>query len=106
MTSTEVISHQESDTGKTVKGKKNNNNKVEPGKQNPIWQVSSKKIAKIFDGANRTETSETETGELNDMTFGEEGPPTWPSESYQRKRTYVIKVGTRGEKNHNGTNAG
>ncbi|RIB00042.1 hypothetical protein C2G38_2235881 [Gigaspora rosea] len=54
----------------------------EPGKQKPIWQDLSKEVAKIFDGATKTVISETGAGELDDMTFEGEGPPTWPPESY------------------------
>jgi hypothetical protein len=78
----------------------------EPGKQKPIWQDPSKEVAKIFDGATKTGISETGAGELDDMTFGGEGPPTWPPESYRRKRTYVIEVGTKGRKTMMAPNAG
>ncbi|RIB23606.1 hypothetical protein C2G38_2170756 [Gigaspora rosea] len=64
----------------------------EPGKQKPIWQDPSKEVAKIFNSATKTGISETGAGELDNMTFRGEGPPTWPPESYWRKRTYVIEV--------------
>ncbi|RIB05634.1 hypothetical protein C2G38_2219103 [Gigaspora rosea] len=70
----------------------------ELGKWKPIWKVPSKEVATIFNGATRTGISETGAGELDDMTFGGEGPPTWPSESYRRKRTYVLELGTRRRK--------
>ncbi|RIB11429.1 hypothetical protein C2G38_2203417 [Gigaspora rosea] len=78
----------------------------EPGKWKPIWKVPSKEVATIFDSATRTRISETEAGELDDMTFGGEGPPTWPPESYRRKRTYVLELGTRGRKTIVAPNAG
>ena len=78
----------------------------EPGKWKPIWKVPSKEVATIFDGATRTGISETGAGELDDMTFGGEGPPTWPPESYRRKRTYVLELGTRGRKTIVAPNAG
>ncbi|RIB22259.1 hypothetical protein C2G38_2174387 [Gigaspora rosea] len=43
-------------------------------KQKSIWQDPSKKVAKIFDSATRTRILETGAGELDDMTFGGEGP--------------------------------
>ncbi|RIB03202.1 hypothetical protein C2G38_2225774 [Gigaspora rosea] len=63
-------------------------------------------VATIFDGATRTGISETGAEELDDMTFGGEGPPTWPPESYWRKRTYVLELGTRGRKTIVAPNAG
>ncbi|RIB12568.1 hypothetical protein C2G38_2200272 [Gigaspora rosea] len=78
----------------------------ELGKQKPIWQDPSKEVAKIFDGATKTGILETRAGELDDMTFRGEGPPIWPPESYQRKRIYVIEVGTRGRKTMIAPNAG
>ena len=78
----------------------------EPRKWKPIWKVPSKEVATIFDGATRTGISETGAGELDDMTFGGEGPPTWPPESYRRKRTYVLELGTRGRKTIVAPNAG
>ncbi|RIB26087.1 hypothetical protein C2G38_2164264 [Gigaspora rosea] len=78
----------------------------EPGKWKPIWKVPSKEVATIFDGATRTGISETGARELDDMTFGGEGPPTWPLESYRRKRTYVLELGTRGRKTIVAPNAG
>ena len=78
----------------------------EPEKWKPIWKVLSKEVATIFDGATRTGISETGAGELDDMTFGGEGPPTWPPESHRRKRTYVLELGTRGRKTIVAPNAG
>ncbi|RIB01746.1 hypothetical protein C2G38_2229796 [Gigaspora rosea] len=78
----------------------------ESEKQKPIWQDPSKEVAKIFDGATKTGISETGAGELDDMIFEEEGPPTWPPKSNRRKRTYVIEVGTRGRKTMMAPNAG
>ncbi|RIB25851.1 hypothetical protein C2G38_2164904 [Gigaspora rosea] len=78
----------------------------EPGKWKPIWKVPSKEVATIFDGATRTRISETGAGKLDDMTFGGEGPPTWPPESYWRKRTYVLELGTSGRKTIVAPNAG
>ncbi|RIB10656.1 hypothetical protein C2G38_2205535 [Gigaspora rosea] len=108
---------------------------VGTGEQKPIWQDPSKEVAKIFDGTTRTGIPETGAGELDDMTFGGEsppspidwtghgwsnihvqcpcpmssptlGPPTWPPESYRRKRTYVPELGTRGRKTIVAPNAG
>ena len=78
----------------------------EPEKWKPIWKVPSKEVAMSLDGATRTGISETGAGELDDMTFGGEGPPTWPPESYRRKRTYVLELGTRGRKTIVAPNAG
>ncbi|RIB25774.1 hypothetical protein C2G38_2165099 [Gigaspora rosea] len=70
----------------------------EPGKWKPIWKVPSKEVATIFDSTTRTRISETGAGELDNMTFRGEGPPIWLLESYRRKRTYVLELGTRGKK--------
>ncbi|RIB02930.1 hypothetical protein C2G38_2226458 [Gigaspora rosea] len=91
-------------SGKVVSG--DTDKSKEPGKWKPIWKVPSKKVATIFDGATRTRISETGDGELDDMTFKEEGPPTWPPESYRSKRTYVLELGTRGRKTIVAPNAG
>ncbi|RIB21274.1 hypothetical protein C2G38_2177107 [Gigaspora rosea] len=71
------------------------------------WELSGEVVsATIFDGATRTGISETGARELDDMAFGGEGPPTWPPESYRRKRTYVLELGTRGRKTIVAPNAG
>ncbi|RIB19566.1 hypothetical protein C2G38_2181496 [Gigaspora rosea] len=70
----------------------------EPGKWNPIWKVPSKEVATILDSATRTGISETGARELDDMTLGGKSPPNWQPESYRRKRTYVLELGTRGRK--------
>ncbi|RIB05443.1 hypothetical protein C2G38_2219629 [Gigaspora rosea] len=78
----------------------------EPGKWKPIWKVPSKEVATIFDSATKTGISETGARELDNMTFGGEGPPIWPPESYRKKRTYILELGTRGRKTIVAPNAG
>ncbi|RIB00908.1 hypothetical protein C2G38_2232486 [Gigaspora rosea] len=68
----------------------------EPEKQKPIWQVPSKEVDLIFDGA--TKAGILDRNRKTGRCPWEQGLPTWPPESHQRKRTHIEELGTRERK--------
>ena len=61
----------------------------------PVWQVPSKEVRKIFQWYYRRLEFRLKTEVPDGKSPMARGDPTWPPESYQRKRTYVTELGTK-----------